>query len=49
MFLGQEFLQLGQFVVLLRLPVARDFEDGEEAFGVLPEVLGEVLDKDIGT
>ena len=48
MFLRQEFLQLGQFVVEVRLPLAGELEDGEEHLGVRLEVLGELFDENIG-
>ena len=47
-FLASEFVEFGQLCVLLRLPVAREFEDGKKPFGVLPQMFGEVFDEDIG-
>ena len=48
MLFGQEFVEFGQLVILVWLPLAREFEDREKPLGVLPEMLGEVFDKDVG-
>src|SRR6266516_4797383 len=48
MFFRQKFVEFGQLVILVGLPMACEFEDGEKPFGVLPEMLGEVFDKNVG-
>ena len=45
----QEFLEFGQFVILVGLPLAREFENGEKPLGILTEMLGKVFDKNVGT
>ena len=49
MFFRQEFLEFGQLVILVGLPLAREFENGEKPLGILPEMLGEVFDKNVWT
>ena len=49
MFLRQKFVEFGEFVVLVGLPLAGELEDGEKPLGVLLEMLGEVFDEHIGT
>ena len=48
MFFGQQFVEFGQLVVLVGLPLAGEFEDGEKPLGVLLEMLGKVFDEDVG-
>ena len=48
MFFRQEFVEFGQLVILVGLPVAREFEDGEKPLGVLLEMLSKVFDKNVG-
>ncbi|MBI4026708.1 MAG: hypothetical protein HY360_17120 [Verrucomicrobia bacterium] len=48
MFFRQEFMEFGQFVILVRLPVACECENGEKPLGVLLEMLSKVFDKNVG-
>ena len=49
MFLRQEFVEFGQLVILIGLPLAGDFEDGEQSLGILREMLGKVVNEHIRT
>ena len=43
----QKFEKLLQFFVLFRLPAAGKFEDGKKPCRILPQMFGEVIDKNI--
>ena len=45
MFFRQKFVKFGQLVILVSMPLAREFEDGKKSLGVLPEMLSKVFDK----
>jgi hypothetical protein len=48
MFFGQKFMEFGQLIILIWLPLASEFKNGEKSLGVLLKVLGKVFDKNIG-
>src|SRR5436190_22105777 len=48
MFFGKKFVEFGQLVVLLRLPLPSDFQNGEKPLSVLAQMLRKVFNENVG-